>query len=55
VELPAPDADGPATAFNSANSYGVDRRKITAVLGRVAVERRRQIGRLVVASFRFPL
>jgi hypothetical protein len=35
--------------------YGVDRRKITAVVGRVAQERRRQIGRTIVASYRLPL
>jgi hypothetical protein len=43
------------TVFNCVHFYGVDRRKVTAVLGRVAVERRRQIGRTVVASYRFPL
>jgi hypothetical protein len=35
--------------------YGVDRRKITTIVGRVTSERRRQIGRTVVASYRFPL
>jgi mRNA-degrading endonuclease toxin of MazEF toxin-antitoxin module len=35
--------------------YGVDRRKITTIVGRVTSERRRQIGRTVVASCRFPL
>lgn len=55
VVLNSADGLDHATVFNSVYFYGVDRRKITAVLGRVAVERRRQIGRLVVANFRFPL
>jgi mRNA-degrading endonuclease toxin of MazEF toxin-antitoxin module len=43
------------TVFNCVYFYGVDRRKFTANLGRVSRERRRQIGRTVVASYRFPL
>ena len=43
------------TLVGCAYFYGVDRRKITGNMGRVAPERRRQIGRKVVASFRLPL
>jgi mRNA-degrading endonuclease toxin of MazEF toxin-antitoxin module len=43
------------TTVDCAYVYGVDRRKMTAVLGRVTPERRRQIGRTMVASFRLPL
>jgi hypothetical protein len=35
--------------------FGVDRRKMTTIFGRVAPERRRQIGRMIVASYRLPL
>ena len=42
------------TLFSCAHFYSVDRRKISAVLGRVAVERRRQIGRKVIGTFRLP-
>jgi hypothetical protein len=44
-----------ATVFSCGHFYTVDRRKITGTLGRVAVERRRQIGRKIVATYRFPL
>lgn len=44
-----------ATRVGCAYFYGVDRRKITTSLGRVAQERRRQIGRKIVASLRLPL
>lgn len=62
-ERPAPyeitlnGADGleRATVFNCGHLYTIDRRKITVTLGRVAPERRRQIGRTIVATFRFPL
>ena len=43
------------TVFSCAHVYTVDRRKITAAVGRVAPERRRQIGRTLVAVFRLPL
>jgi len=43
------------TLFNCGHFYTIDRRKVTASLGRVTVERRRQIGRKVVASYRLPL
>lgn len=44
-----------STLVGCAYFYGVDRRKISSSIGRVAPERRRQIGRKVVATFRFPL
>ena len=43
------------TLVGCAYFYGVDRRKITANIGRVAQERRRQVGRKIVASLRLPL
>jgi len=43
------------TLVSCAYFYGVDRRKITASIGRVVQERRRQIGRKIVASLRLPL
>lgn len=42
------------TLFSCAHFYSVDRRKVTAILGRVAVERRRQIGRKVIGTYRLP-
>lgn len=44
-----------ATVFNCVYFFGIDRQKIASTLGRVTGERRRQIGRTVVASYRFPL
>jgi mRNA-degrading endonuclease toxin of MazEF toxin-antitoxin module len=43
------------TVFNCGHLYTIDRRKITAAAGRVAPERRRQIGRAIVATYRLPL
>ncbi len=43
------------TVFNCGHLYTIDRRKISATLGRVAPERRRQIGRKIVATYRLPL
>ena len=43
------------TLVGCAYFYGVDRRKITGSMGRVALEHRRQIGRKIVASYRLPL
>jgi mRNA-degrading endonuclease toxin of MazEF toxin-antitoxin module len=42
------------TLFSCAHFYSVDRRKVTAILGRVAAERRRQIGRKVISTYRLP-
>ena len=44
-----------STLFSCGHLYTVDRRKITTVTGRVAPERRRQIGRKIVATYRLPL
>jgi hypothetical protein len=46
--------EGP-TIFSCAHLYSVDRRKITATLGRVTPERRRQIGRKIFATYRLPM
>jgi len=43
------------TIFDCVYFYGVDRRKIQTRLGGVGAERRRRIGRTIVASYRFPL
>jgi mRNA-degrading endonuclease toxin of MazEF toxin-antitoxin module len=43
------------TVLNCGHLYTIDRRKISAALGRVAPERRRQLGRKIVGTFRFPL
>lgn len=55
VTLNSADGLDRATLFSCGHLYTVDRRKITAVIGRVVVERRRQIGRKVVATYRLPL
>jgi mRNA-degrading endonuclease toxin of MazEF toxin-antitoxin module len=49
--------DGPddATLFSCGHIFTIDRRKIAAVQGRVTPERRRQIGRRIVATYRLPL
>lgn len=43
------------TLFNCGHLYTIDRRKISAVTGRVTPERRRQIARKIVATYRLPL
>ncbi|MEO5959335.1 MAG: type II toxin-antitoxin system PemK/MazF family toxin [Opitutaceae bacterium] len=43
------------TLFNCAYFYSVPRAKVGGIVGRVAPERRRQIGRKIVASFRIPI
>jgi mRNA-degrading endonuclease toxin of MazEF toxin-antitoxin module len=43
------------TLFHCGHLYTVDRRKVTTTLGRVSTERRRQIGRKIVACYRLPL
>lgn len=55
VMLNGADGLDHATLFNCIYFYGVDRKKVTSVLGQVSAERRRQIGRKIVAGFRFPL
>lgn len=56
-EAPLNGADGldHPTLFNCGYFYSVPRAKISAALGRVAPERRRQIGRKIVATYRLPL
>jgi hypothetical protein len=44
-----------STLVSCAHFHQVDRRKVSAVTGRVAPERRRQIGRRTVALYRLPL
>jgi hypothetical protein len=44
-----------AALFSCAFVYVIDRRKIGAVVGRVSAIRRVQLGRKIVAIFRFPL
>jgi mRNA-degrading endonuclease toxin of MazEF toxin-antitoxin module len=44
-----------ATLINCGHLYTIDRRRITAHIGRVSAERRRQIGRKIVAVYRLPL
>ncbi|HEX9781497.1 MAG TPA: type II toxin-antitoxin system PemK/MazF family toxin [Opitutaceae bacterium] len=44
-----------ATLFDCAMIYVIDRRKVSTFIGRATPERRRQIGRKIVASLRLPL
>jgi hypothetical protein len=44
-----------ATMFSCAHIYTVERALITARLGEVSRERRRQLGRAIVATYRLPL
>lgn len=43
------------TLFNCAYFYSVPRARISGFIGRVGPERRRQIGRKIVAIYRLPL
>ncbi len=43
------------THFSCGHLYTIDRREISATLGRVAPERCRQIGRKIVATYLLPL
>ena len=43
------------TLFSCGHLYTIDRRKISATLGRVTPVRHRQIGRKIVATYRLPL
>jgi len=43
------------TLFNCGHFHQINRMKITTVVGRVTAERRRQIGRRIVATYRLPL
>lgn len=55
VSLNGADGLERVTLANCEHVFSVSREKITSVVGRVAVERRRQIGRMVVSAFRLPL
>ena len=55
VTLSGADGLERPTLFNCGHLYTIDRRKITAQIGRVSTERRRQIGRKIVATYRLPL
>ena len=56
-DVPLNGADGleRITLVNCTHFSQVNRQKITTVAGRVAPERRRQIGRKIVATYRLPL
>jgi len=43
------------TLLNCAHIHQISRSRISTVVGRVAPERRRQIGRKIVATYRLPL
>jgi mRNA-degrading endonuclease toxin of MazEF toxin-antitoxin module len=55
VVLNGADGLDHATLVSCGHLYTIDRRKISAVTGRVTSERRRQIGRKIVAIYRLPL
>ncbi|MDX2187676.1 MAG: type II toxin-antitoxin system PemK/MazF family toxin [Opitutaceae bacterium] len=56
-DVPLNGADGleRLTLVNCEHIFSVSRTKIISVVGRVSVERRRQIGRMVVMAYRLPL
>jgi mRNA-degrading endonuclease toxin of MazEF toxin-antitoxin module len=56
-EITLNGADGleRSTLFNCGHLYTIDRRKITMHAGRVSLERRRQIARKIVSTYRLPL
>ena len=55
VQLNGADGLDHPTLFNCAYFYSVPRTKISGIVGRVSPERRRQIGRKIVAVYRIPL
>jgi mRNA-degrading endonuclease toxin of MazEF toxin-antitoxin module len=55
VTLNGADGLDRATLINCEHVFTVPRDRISAVIGRVAGERRRQIGRRIVEGFRLPL
>jgi hypothetical protein len=55
AQLNGADGLDHATVFNCAYFYSVPRTRITGIIGRVGLERRRQIGRKIVGVFRIPL
>jgi mRNA-degrading endonuclease toxin of MazEF toxin-antitoxin module len=57
LEVTLNGADGleRSTLFSCGHLFTISKEKISSVLGRVAPERRRQIGRKIVEAFRLPL
>jgi mRNA-degrading endonuclease toxin of MazEF toxin-antitoxin module len=55
VQLNGADGLERLTLFSCAHLYTVHRSKISLRMGRVTPERRRQIGRAIVALYRLPL
>jgi len=55
VTLNSADGLEHQTNFDCSYIYTIDRAKISARLGSVAHERRRQIGRKIIATFRLPM
>ena len=55
VQLNGADGLERATLFSCGKIYMIDRSKISASLGRVGIERRSQLARRIVASFRLAL
>ena len=55
VTLNGADGLERSTLFNCGHFHQIHRTKITHVVGRVSSERRRQIGRKIVATYRLPL
>jgi len=55
VVLNSADGLEHATLFSCGHFFTIPKEKISTVMGRVAFERRRQIGRKIVEAFRLPL
>jgi mRNA-degrading endonuclease toxin of MazEF toxin-antitoxin module len=55
VTLNGADGLDRPTLFNCAHLHQISRSKVTTMLGRVGAERRRQISRKIVATYRFSL
>jgi hypothetical protein len=55
VQLNGADGLDYSTLFSCAHFYTIERAKISRHLGSVAAERRRQIGRKLIATFRLPM
>jgi mRNA-degrading endonuclease toxin of MazEF toxin-antitoxin module len=55
VTLNGADGLDRATSVNCGHVFSVPRSRITAIIGRVALARRPQIGRTLVFAFRLPL
>lgn len=55
ITLNSADGLDRLTLINCEHVYTVSRGKITTIIGRVSIERRRQIGRMLVTAYRLPL